>query len=56
MCRLALERGFSFAKLKKSTTIFGGRLRNMSDIKFFEKSFLLLMMGRGVLPHFMENF
>ena len=50
------ERGLSFCRLKKSTAISGGRLKNMSNGKFSEKSFLLLIMGRGILPHFMTDF
>ena len=56
MWKLVLERGLLSARLKKLTAIFGGRLRNMSNGKFFRKSFLLLMMGRGVLPYFMASF
>ena len=56
MWRLALERGLSFARLKKSIAISGGRLRNMSDDRFSGQSFLYLMMDHGVLLHFMANF
>ena len=54
--KLAIERGLSFARLRRLIAIFGGRLRNMNDGKFSGKSFLVLKMGCGVLPHFMAKF
>ena len=51
-----IEKGLSIARLRKLIATFEGRLRNMSDGKFSRKSFLVLKMGRGVLPHFMVKF
>ena len=54
--KLAPERGLSFTRLRKLIATSGGRLRNLSDGKFAGKSFLVLKMDRGVLPHFMAKF
>ncbi|XXG76923.1 hypothetical protein AAC387_Pa08g1183 [Persea americana] len=51
----AIERGLSFAKLRRLKAISGGRLRNMNNGKFSGKRFLVLKMGHDGLLHIMGN-